>query len=34
VLTAVNNIAGQAAKAERQARSEEKQSSNDGADRA
>jgi len=34
VLTAANNIAGQATKAERQARSEIKRSSNDDADGA
>jgi hypothetical protein len=34
VLAAMNNIAGQTAKPERQARSEEKQSPNDDADSA
>ena len=34
MLTAANNIAGQATKAERQARSEIKRSSNDDADGA
>ena len=34
MLAAMNNVAGQAAEAERQARSEIKQTSNDGADGA